>query len=106
MEARQRVERCAARVRAEREDRLETRQTGAQPRDRTPIRSLQVSCTAIVLAGLGWKSVLVLGSALCSGPWRCQIGRGERLSMPSHRAAFADNVEADRQLSAKQFHRR
>ena len=53
MEARQRVERCAARVRAEREDRLETRQTGAQPRDRTPIRRLQVSCTAIVLAGLG-----------------------------------------------------
>ncbi len=59
MEARQRVERCAARVRAEREDRLETRQTGAQPRDRTPIRSLQNSCTAIVLAGLGW----ILGAA-------------------------------------------
>src|SRR6266446_2102304 len=41
------------------EDRLETRQTGAQPRDRTPIRRLQVSCTAIVLAGLGW----ILGAA-------------------------------------------
>ena len=39
--------------RAQREDFLETRQTGAQPTNRTPISEVQARCTAIVLAGLG-----------------------------------------------------